>query len=138
MRVRYENAEDVKRLAEEIVTTLEMDYIDLKRVAFVRSFGTKTNAVARCHGLGRIWQHALGIKAHYVIEIISEKFDKLSQEEKEKVIIHELLHIPKSFGGGLRGHDHANFRKVRKLHSLYKKRKAKEDSSQALSIQAFL
>lgn len=123
MYVRYENAEDVKKLAEEIVTALEMNHIDMKRVFFVRSFGTKTNAIARCHGLGRIWQHALGIKAHYIIEVISEKFDKLSEEERERVIIHELLHIPKSFGGGLRGHNYATSKKIKKLHELYKKAK---------------
>ncbi len=128
MRIKYEKAEDVKKLAEDIVKTLEMKHIDMERVAFIRSRGSKTNAIARCHGLERIWQHTLGVKAHYVIEVISEKFDKLSEEEKEKVIIHELLHIPKSFGGGFRGHDYANSKLVRKLHSLYRKKKITVDA----------
>lgn len=123
MRVKYEIAEDVKKLAEEIINLLEMKHIDINRVIFLRSFGSKSKAIARCYGLERIWQKALAIKAHYIIEVISEKFDKLSQEEKEKVIIHELLHIPKSFSGGFRGHNYANSKRVKKLHEIYKKRK---------------
>ncbi len=123
MAIRYEIAEDVKNLAKNIVEILEMKHIDLERVVFIRSFGAKTSAVARCYGLSKIWQKSLGIRAHYIIEVIGEKFDKLSKEEKEKTIIHELLHIPKSFGGGLRGHDFANSRNVNKLYEVYKKRK---------------
>jgi len=49
-------------------------------------------------------QIAMKSKAFYVIEIISENFDKLSHEDKIKTIIHEIMHIPKSFGGGFRSH----------------------------------
>ncbi len=121
MKVKYEDAHDVQKLAEKIVKALGMDHIDLSRIKFIRSRGTKTNAIARCYGLERIWQHALRIKAHYVIEVISEKFDKLSEEEKEKTIIHELLHIPKSFGGGFRGHNYANNKNVERLYKMYKR-----------------
>ncbi|RLE93902.1 MAG: metallopeptidase [Thermoprotei archaeon] len=104
MRVKYYEAEDVKKMLKDIVETLGLYYIDLSRVRCVRSKGSRTYAYARIHGLPRIWQHALKIKAHYIIEVISENFDALPKEEKIKVLIHELLHIPRSFSGGLRPH----------------------------------
>ncbi len=121
MKVRYEFASDVEELAKKIAKKLCMTHLDFSRIKFIRSYGSKSRAVARCYGLARVWQHALGIKAHYVIEVIAEKFDKLSKEEKEKVIIHELLHIPKSFGGGLRGHDYVTRKKVENLHRKFKR-----------------
>lgn len=58
------------------------------------------------------------MKSHYAIEVISERFDDLPAAEQEKVLIHELLHIPKSFGGGFRHHkDWVTKRRVDQLHA---------------------
>ena len=51
---------------------------------------------------------------------LSEKFDKLSKEEQIKVVIHELMHIPKSFGGGFKHHDFVTEKNVGKCYELYK------------------
>lgn len=59
---------------------------------------------------------ALNTKAHYVIEVISENFDRLNEAEKTKTLIHELLHIPKSFGGGFRHHDYASRKNVEQMY----------------------
>jgi|SRR3989338_7998552 len=80
-------------------------YVDVNRVECIRSFGSSTRrTLARCHTLGKLMQKAMRSPAHYAIEFL-EIFEKLSKEEQDKVIIHELMHIPKTFGGGFRQHD---------------------------------
>ncbi len=118
--VRYEVAHDIMHMAREIVEKLDMKHVDISRVIFIRSRGSKArNTIARCHGLPKIWQKALGVRAHYIIEVLSEKFDRLNEEQKIKVIIHELMHIPASFGGGYRHHDWVNGKNVQKLYRAY-------------------
>ncbi len=103
--IRYELAEDIGAKIRDILGTLEMAHVDEARVACVRSIGSNSRRlIARCHGLSRIMQLALNQKPHYVIEVVSERFDKLSKEEQTEVLIHELMHIPHSFGGGFRTH----------------------------------
>ncbi|MDN5366876.1 MAG: hypothetical protein PWQ11_287 [Candidatus Diapherotrites archaeon] len=70
-----------------------------------------------------MFQLALNTKAHYVVEVIAERFDKLPEGEKEKVIIHELLHIPKSMGGGYRHHDYVSRRRVEELWRVWRANK---------------
>jgi predicted metallopeptidase len=68
----------------------------------------------------------MGVKAFYVLEFISERFDKLNDDEKEKTIIHELMHIPKNFGGGFRHHDHVSRENVESMQKRYRKEKKYE------------
>jgi predicted metallopeptidase len=103
--ISYERAPDIDKRAREVVDKLRMTHVDLSRVWFMRSCGSESRyTLARIHVLPRIMQKALGIPTQYVIEIISEKFDSLSEEDQTKTIIHELMHIPESFGGGFRHH----------------------------------
>lgn len=105
MPIRYEYAPDVKRLADEIAQTLDFFHVVPQFVFCVRSMGSESKrTIARIHGLGKIWQEVLNLPPAYVIEVISERYDKLCETEKEKTIIHELLHIPKGFSGGFRPH----------------------------------
>jgi predicted metallopeptidase len=77
-----------------------------------------------------MWQEALVRPPAYVIEVISERYDRLSEEEKEKTVIHELLHIPKGFSGGFRPHrGYISRKRVERLHrTLQEKRLLVEDS----------
>lgn len=69
--------------------------------------------------------------ASYVIEVISERYDKLSQDDKEKTIIHELLHIPNGFSGGFRPHKgYIDHEIVENLHRTYKQRKERSERTQ--------
>ena len=117
--MRYEDAPDLNARMKEIVETLFMDHIYLERVKCLRSFGSSTKrTIARCHTIGKVMQKAIGVKAYYAIEFL-EKFDKLSREEQDKTIIHELMHIPKAFGGGFRQHDFVCDKNVDVMHKRF-------------------
>jgi len=121
--MRYEYAEDIQRIAEEISRML-FPHVDLANVKCYRSYGTSSRGtIARCHGLNKVMQKAIGIKAVYVLEFLSERFDRLDDEEKIRIIIHELMHIPKSFGGGFKHHNFVTDRIVNKVYMEYKRRK---------------
>jgi len=121
--MRYEFAEDIQRIAEEISKML-FPHVDLANVKCYRSYGTSSRGtIARCHGLNKVMQKAIGIKAVYVLEFLSERFDRLDDEEKIRIIIHELMHIPKSFGGGFKHHNFVTDRIVNKVYMEYKRRK---------------
>jgi predicted metallopeptidase len=119
--IQYELAEDVCTEIKDILQKLQMAHVDGPRVACVRSKGSKSKRViARCHGLSRVMQLALNEKPHYVIEVVSERFDKLSKEEQTKVLIHELMHISHSFGGGFRTHKpHVTPKKVERMYKKF-------------------
>jgi predicted metallopeptidase len=116
--IQYEPAPDIETQLRRIARRLKMDHIDLKRVKGVRSYGSSSSGViARCHALPKVMQLALGMDAHYVIEIIHEPFERLSKPEQTKILIHELMHIPQTFGGGFRMHrDHVTHKNVEKLY----------------------
>ncbi len=116
--IRYELSPEIESKLRRITRKLKMDHIDLDRVRGVRSYGsTGKGIIARCHALPKVMQLALGIDAHYVIEILTENYDRLSKEEQIKILIHELMHIPETFGGGFRMHsDHVTRKNVEKLY----------------------
>ncbi len=119
--IRYEKAEDIGAEIRDILHKLQMTHVDGSRIVCIRSRGSRSRRIiARCHGLSRIMQLALNQNPHYVIEVISERFDKLSKEEQTKVLIHELMHIPHSFGGGFRTHrPHVTKKKVERMYKKF-------------------
>lgn len=120
--IRFYSASDLSARIGDMIAKLGLKHVDPSRVVCVRSTGSAAHrTVARCYALPRIWQGALGLKPHYIIEVISEAFEKLPRNEQDKVLIHELLHIPHSFGGGFRHHaTHVNRKAVEAAYEDYR------------------
>ena len=109
----WEQAVDVKNDLMKISQTLDLRHINLDRIFCYRSHGSKARAYARTWGFPKIFQDALQVKPAYVIEVLAKYYDRLDTDEQKKVLIHELLHIPKNFSGALLPHT----TRYRKLHS---------------------
>ncbi|MEM2962962.1 MAG: putative metallopeptidase [Candidatus Anstonellales archaeon] len=104
--MEVEKALDVQQRIEKIIDALRPKGINQFRIICMRSRGSSSRAYARIWSMPKIWQKALDIGTFYVIEVLSERFDGLSDEDKTKVLIHELMHIPQTFSGALLSHGH--------------------------------
>jgi len=117
--MKYEKAPEIKRQIDALIKALEMDYIKAKNIYCIRSFDAKTRAYARIWGMAKLFSEVAGLEPHYIIEVNAKKFDKLNPREQIKTLIHELMHIPKTFSGALlshRGpHHRINDREVEKI-----------------------
>lgn len=112
--MEWNEAKDVKKDLAHILKIIDLPHIDLERIFCYRTEGSKVRAYARTWAFPKIFQHALDVKPAYVIEVLSKHYDKLDDNKKKKVLIHELLHIPKNFSGALLPHR----TKSRNLHTL--------------------
>ncbi len=123
--MKFESAPDIQERIKQITIVLQLNHVDLNRVICMRSYGSKSRALARVWSFPRVWQKALNMKAHYVVEVISHRFDKLSKEEQDRTLIHELLHVPKTFSGGLTPHKsfgkYIDHKRVEELYRIYRK-----------------
>lgn len=125
-KYKIEPAHDVQIRIPKLVELLEFDHIVPENIVCMRSVGATARAYARIWSLPQIWQKAMGMEPHYVIEVLSQHFDKQTKEEQDKTLIHELMHIPKTFSGALV--PHKCFGKNIDCHSVdkhYKKLKEK-------------
>ena len=121
--MKWENAEDIKQRLEQILCVLDLPHINLNRVFCYRTYGSKSRAFARTWAFPKVFQHALDVEAAYVIEVVSQYFDKLDEEKKTRVLIHELLHIPKNFSGALLPHKTGQQNISQAVSMLYKEYK---------------
>ncbi len=103
-RIDWVNAPDIKKRVSLLYKKLHLDWLKIDNIYTVRSSGANTRAVARIWGLSRIWQISLKSEPKYIIEVVSEKFDRLGETDKSKVLLHEIAHIPKNFSGSLMPH----------------------------------
>jgi predicted metallopeptidase len=98
MQIKWQKAPDIKKRIASLLVGLEINNFDKSSIYCFRSMGANTHAIARIWGLSRIWQEALNLKPSYIIEVISEKFDRMSFNEQDKVLLHDLAHIPQNHG----------------------------------------
>jgi len=123
----WEKADDVKKLINKILSVLDLPYISQKQIYCYRTQGSKSRAYARIWSFPKIFQNALNIEPAYVIEVLSKYYDKLNDDEKTKVLIHELLHIPKNFSGALLAHRTRSRHLGHSADALYKEYKRLEN-----------
>lgn len=122
--MEIETAPDIQNLLRLVLKRMPMPYVDVTRIICMRSFKAKSRARARIWSFPKIWQLALNSPSYYVIEVLAQHFDHLPPDDKIRVIIHELMHIPKNFSGALVPHHglhkKINARSVESLFQLYK------------------
>lgn len=112
-------APDIEKKLKVIIKSLNLSYVDLKRIICFRSEGSTSKARARIWSFPRVWQQALNLPSHYIIEVVAKHFDHLSSADQERVLIHELLHIPKNFSGSLVPHRTRYRRLEKEAEKLY-------------------
>ncbi len=127
-RVDWIKAPDVQIRLNHIISSSNFEWIKRSKIHCFRSENSKSRAYARIWGLSKVWQLALSSEPAYIIEVLSEKYDKLSEKEKDRILLHELAHIPKNFSGSLLPHvrkrGKRNFEdRVKQLVTLYEKKK---------------
>jgi predicted metallopeptidase len=100
----WQKAPDIQEKVDKMVSSLKPQWLKKGKIHCFRSKNSTSRAYARIWGLSKIWQVALSEKPAYVVEVISEKFDKLKERQKDEILLHELAHIPKNFSGSLLPH----------------------------------
>jgi predicted metallopeptidase len=104
--VDWEIASDIQHHVESLARELDLHWLQLENIYYMRSTTSKARAYARIWGLSKVWQMALQKPPSYVIEVLAQHFDKLPEKEKAKVLLHEITHIPRNFSGSLIPHIH--------------------------------
>lgn len=100
----YKLAPEIKKQIRVLVKELNFTHIKLNQIWCIRSFDANTRAIARIWGMAKLFHEVVGIKPNYIIEVNAKRFDKMSDRDKIKTLIHELMHIPKTFSGALLSH----------------------------------
>ena len=121
--MQWEKAPEVKKKIIDILKTISLPHVTSKRIYTYRSFGSQSRSYARIWSFPKIFQDALHIEPAYVIEVLAKYYDKLPPDEQAKVLIHELLHIPKNFSGALLPHRSSGRQLEKTAEVLYKEYK---------------
>ncbi|MCL5432950.1 MAG: metallopeptidase [Patescibacteria group bacterium] len=123
----WEEAKDVEKKIKLILKHLDLPHVKQTRIFCYRTSGSKSRSYARIWTFPKIFQKALNIEASYVIEVLSKYYDRLNEDDQHKVLIHELLHIPKNFSGALLPHRSRGRHLGKQVDILYREFKMKTD-----------
>jgi predicted metallopeptidase len=124
-KLDWNDAKEVKTDIEKILKVLDFSHVDTSRIFCFRTYGSKSRAYARIWAMPKIFQTALKIEPAYVIEVLAKYYDKLDDDSKKKVLIHELLHIPRNFSGALLPHRTRHRHLQSQVNDLFKEYKKK-------------
>ena len=102
--MQYIPAPEVKKDIEVLVGRLHFTHIIPSQIHCIRSLDAKTRAIARIWGMAPLFHIVAKLPVNYIIEVIAKRYDKLDRREQIKTLIHELMHIPKTFSGALLSH----------------------------------
>ncbi|MBP6913861.1 MAG: metallopeptidase [Candidatus Levybacteria bacterium] len=119
-RLTWHSDNELTERVRGVITEIGFLHIQTHRIFCFRTEGSKSRAYARIWAFPKIFQNVLEIEPAYVIEVINKYYDKLSYEEQTKVLIHELLHIPKNFSGSLLPHKYGNTQIEKEVEKIYK------------------
>lgn len=119
-KMQWEEAPDLHEDIDSIVVKLKLDYIKTDRIFCFRTTGSSSRAYARIWSFPKIFQRVLQIEPAYVIEMVCEHTGRIDNEKKIRILIHELLHIPKNFSGSLLPHRYGNKTIDKEVNRLYK------------------
>lgn len=128
LRLEWDDAHEIKEDIKNILKVLDFSHVDSSRIFCFRTFGSKSRSYARIWAMPKIFQRALNIKPAYVVEVLSRYYDKLDEDSKKKVLIHELLHIPRNFSGALLPHRGRHRHLQSEVNNLFKQYKIKLNS----------
>jgi predicted metallopeptidase len=131
MNLKFKRAYNEEALVKDIADKLGWNYLNTEQIRCVFSKNSSAKRV-----LGRIWStprifsEVFETKPLYVIELLEGRYTQLSEKDRVKVLIHELLHIPKTFSGALSPHKQMartlNCKTVDSLYYEYLNRSGKE------------
>lgn len=123
----WETADDIRDDIQHLLTVIDMPHIRMDRIFCYRTRGSKARAYARTWAFPKIFQDALDVQPAYVIEVLAKYYDNLDEDKKKKVLIHELLHIPKNFSGALVPHQTKHQHIGKAVNQLFKEYKKKRE-----------
>jgi len=103
-RLVFVRSPELEEALRTLVRLLGLSYVDTSRVYGVVSKGSRSTAYARIWGLPSPFVRLGLCEPMYVVELVYENVAGLTCSRLLEVLVHELLHIPRSFSGGLRSH----------------------------------